>query len=77
MKFDSGPWFRKMWSKTEKKNILSITGLNGLSLFNRMLTSNVLGVRLTSQTGSESQYKFYLEDLAKYQDQVIRECGLR
>lgn len=71
--FDEGPYFDEIWSRQSDYALLQ-GGDKAALLLRRMLTSNVLRVRINGRGIIQDIYKFYLDGLRQYERNVVQFC---
>lgn len=74
LSFDEGPYFDERWRIREKQNVVVQGGDMAFVLLRRMLTSNVLRVRIKGRGVVQDDYKFYLEGLRKFEPNLLEYC---
>ena len=74
LSFDEGPFFEEKWAIREKQNVVVQGGDMALVLLRRMLTSNILRVKIEGRGVMQENYKFYLEGLRKFEQSLLEYC---
>jgi hypothetical protein len=76
LSFDKGPYFKESWSISNKPNVVGHGGDLAMLLLRRILTSNILRVKIEGRGTLQDEFKFYLDALRKFDAQLKKYCRL-